>query len=67
MEMHRGDRVLVNVAPFIGSNRRGRTAIPCRVTAVDGSYVEVCTEAPCREISLRVTANWIETTPRPGD
>jgi hypothetical protein len=60
MDIHTGDRVLVNLAPFIGSLRRHPESILCRVLAIDGSRVEVLTEFPCRDFSLWVASNWIE-------
>jgi hypothetical protein len=60
MEVQKGDRVLVNLAPFIGSVRRKEESISCRVLAVDGPHVEVRTESPYREFSLRVQNTWIE-------
>ncbi len=54
MNYQEGDQVLVNVAPFIGSVRRNKDSVPCRVIAVHGSHVEVRTEAPYREVSLRI-------------
>jgi hypothetical protein len=52
--------VLVNLAPFIGSLRRQRESVPCRVLAVDGRQVEVLTEFPCRDCSLWVASSWID-------
>ena len=60
MTIRKGDPILVNLAPFIGSVRRSREAIPCRVLAVDDPYVEVSTTYPYREFSLRVERTWIE-------
>jgi hypothetical protein len=60
MDFHQGDWVLVNLAPFIGSSRRSKNRIPCRVLAADSTHVEVCTEEPFRELSLRVPITWIE-------
>ncbi len=60
MDLRRGDRVLVNVAPFIGSVRPHRESIPCTVLCADGSGVEVATEYPYRELSLWVPWKWIE-------
>jgi hypothetical protein len=60
MDILKGDHVLVNVAPFIGSLRRNRQSVTCEVLAVHGDEVEVRTLAPCREITLRVERFWIE-------
>ncbi|MGA2617672.1 MAG: hypothetical protein ABSF26_08690 [Thermoguttaceae bacterium] len=60
MNYHEGDQVLVNVAPFIGSLRRNKDSVPCRVIAIHGSHVEVRTEPPYREVSLRILPSWIE-------
>jgi hypothetical protein len=60
MDVQEGDWVLVNLAPFIGSSRRSRVRIPCRVLAVATTHVEVGTEHPFREVSLRVPPAWIE-------
>ena len=45
MEIQKGDRVLVNVAPFIGSIMRSNESIPCEVLDVDGIQVHVRAEA----------------------
>ena len=60
MDIQEGDWVLVNLAPFIGSIRRSHESIPCRVLAADATHVEVLTEDPFREVSLRVLTTWIE-------
>jgi hypothetical protein len=60
MQIQKGDHVLVNVAPFIGSVRRSKDTVPCRIVDIDDKDVEVCTEAPYREVSLRVLRSWIE-------
>jgi hypothetical protein len=60
MEIREGDHVRVNLAPFIGSVMSSKQSVPCRVLAIDGIHVEVCTEYPCREVSLWVLASWIE-------
>jgi hypothetical protein len=60
MEIRKGDCVLVNLAPFIGSARRNEEAVPCRVLAIDGPHVEVRPEPPYREFSLRVERTWID-------
>jgi hypothetical protein len=60
MEIQKGDRVLVNVAPFIGSIMRSNESIPCRVIDVDGIQVHVRAEPPYREVSLWVLSSWID-------
>jgi hypothetical protein len=60
MDARKGDRVLVNVAPFIGSALRCDDSIPCEVLAVDGSMVQVRVEPPYRSVSLWVLSSWIE-------
>jgi hypothetical protein len=55
-----GDRVLVNIAPFIGSMKRSDDSIPCEVLDVDGPEVQVRTEEPYRIVSLWVLASWID-------
>jgi hypothetical protein len=60
MDVRKGDRVLVNVAPFIGSAVRGEESIPCEALAVDGLQVLVRVEPPYRTVSLWVLTSWIE-------
>ncbi len=60
MDLHKGDHVLVNIAPFIGSVRRNKQSVPCAVLAVQGDDVEVCTLPPCREFTLRIARCWID-------
>jgi hypothetical protein len=60
MEIQKGDRVLVNVAPFIGSIMRSNESIPCEVIDVDGIQVHVRAEPPYREVSLWVLSSWID-------
>jgi hypothetical protein len=60
MNVHKGDRVLVNAAPFIASTRRQEHLVPCEVVEVDGTAVRVVTQAPCRELDVWVQACWIE-------
>ena len=60
MDIHKGDHVLVNAAPFIGSQRRNPESIPCCIEAIHELHVDVRTEAPYREFSLRVSRNWID-------
>jgi hypothetical protein len=60
MDIQAGDRVLVNVAPFIGSVRRSKDSVPCHVIAIDAGRIRVRTEPPCREVELWVQAAWID-------
>jgi hypothetical protein len=60
VDIQEGDWVLVNLAPFIGTSRRSHESIPCRVLAADATHVEVRTEDPFREVSLRVLTTWID-------
>ena len=60
MTLHKGDRVLVNVAPFIASPRRNREAVPCDVLEADAMHVHVATRAPYRKIELWVEEHWID-------
>jgi hypothetical protein len=60
MDIQKGDRVLVNIAPFIGSMMRGGESIPCEVLGVDGIQVCVRPEPPYRSVSLWVLSNWID-------
>ncbi len=60
MDVHKGDQVLVNVAPFIGSLRRNEQSVACEVLAVHGNEIEVRTLAPCREFTLLIERFWID-------
>jgi len=60
MDVRKGDRVLVNVAPFIGSVMRSNESVPCEVLDVDELRVQVRAEPPYRDVSLWVLADWIE-------
>jgi hypothetical protein len=61
MDIQKGDRVLVNVAPFIGSIMRGDESIPCEVLEVEGIRVHVRAEPPYRAASLWVLSSWIDS------
>jgi hypothetical protein len=63
MDIQQGDRVLVNVAPFIGSTLRGRESIRCEVLEVDGLQVHVRAEPPYRDVSLWILSSWIDGRP----
>jgi len=66
MDVHKGDHVLVNVAPFIGSVRRNKQSVVCEVLAFDGDEVEIRTLPPCREFTLRIERFWIDRKPEPA-
>lgn len=63
MDIEKGDRVLVNVAPFIGSVMRGGESIPCEVLEVDGLQVHVRAEPPYRGVTLWILSSWIDGCP----
>ena len=63
MDIQKGDRVLVNVAPFIGSMMRGHESIPCEVLDVDGLQVHIRAEPPYRDVSLWILSNWVDGRP----
>jgi hypothetical protein len=65
MRVQPGDRVLVNVAPFIGSRIRHKDSIPCEVLATDGEQVQVRTELPYRTFSLWIDSRWIDVPSKP--
>jgi len=74
MDVCKGTRVAVNLAPFIGSPVRSRQSVPCRVLEVEGGRVQVCAEEPYRRVSMWIPASWIDApldesyagaTPRP--
>lgn len=60
MNLHEGDRVLVNVAPFIGSSRRAKESIPCTVLAAAEDQIQVRTEQPYRELALWISPDWVD-------
>ena len=59
MEIQKGDRALVNVAPFIGSVLRSDESVPCEVLDVDGIQIHVRAEPPYRGVSLWVLSSWV--------
>jgi hypothetical protein len=65
MDIHEGDRVLVNVAPFIGSMMRCDESIRCEVLEIDGRQIHIRAEPPYRPVSLWVLSSWIDGRPRP--
>jgi hypothetical protein len=60
VDLETGDRVHVNLAPFIGAAVRCRDSILCTVLAVDHQQVQVMTEPPYRELVMWVASSWIE-------
>ncbi len=61
MQVCKGDRVKVNLAPFIGSAMPSDQWIACEVLDVDGACVLVATEPPYRRVELWVLSTWIES------
>jgi hypothetical protein len=60
MDIQKGDHVLVNVAPFIGSIMRSEESIPCTVLDVDGIQIHVRAEPPYRAVSLWTLSSWVD-------
>lgn len=60
MDIQKGDHVLVNVAPFIGSIMRCEESVPCEVLDVNGIQVRVRAEPPYRGVSLWVLSSWVD-------
>jgi hypothetical protein len=60
MNIQNGNKVLVNLAPFIGSWQRCKDSIPCRVLSVKESSIEIATEPPYRELTMWISPSWIE-------
>jgi hypothetical protein len=60
MEIRPGDRVLVNLAPFIGSPIRSPHVIPCRVITFAADSAVIQTEPPYRAVELSVLPQWVE-------
>ena len=61
MDIRIGSRVMVNLAPFIGSKQPSRQAIDCRVTGSRPGEIEVTTESPYRKVVLWVASQWIDS------
>lgn len=61
VEIREGNRVMVNLAPFIGSKVRSRQSVSCRILAVDGDHLQVATEFPYRSVTLWIPPRWIES------
>jgi hypothetical protein len=60
MNFAEGDRVLVNLAPFIGSARHSKDSVACEILAVTATEVQVRPEPPCRSLLLWVDSRWID-------
>jgi hypothetical protein len=60
MKIQKGDRVLVNLAPFIGAVLPSKESIPCTILDVAGTEAHVRTDPPYREVSLWVLSTWID-------
>lgn len=60
MAIRPGDRVNVNLAPFIGSPLPSDQWIPCEVLQIDGVHVRVASQPPYRRVELWVLADWIQ-------
>lgn len=60
MSFLKGDRVNVNLAPFIGSLQPSDQWIPCEVSQIDGLRVRVASQAPYRRVELWVPARWVQ-------
>ncbi len=60
MEYREGERVMVNLAPFIGAQRRSKQSVPCVIKAVRADMVQVTTMHPYRSVTLWVSSRWIE-------
>jgi hypothetical protein len=60
MSFRKGDRVRVNLAPFIGLMIRSKSSIVCEVLDVNEIEVYVRTEPPCRPVCLWVLSRWID-------
>lgn len=66
MDIRKGDCLLVNLAPFIGSPRRCGQSIPCRVIDVAEEQVQVLTDAPHRQVAIWVSLAWIDDIMEPA-
>ena len=60
MDLEAGDRVFVNLAPFIGAAAFCRDSVLCTVLTVHEDEVQVRTEPPYREVALWVATSWVE-------
>lgn len=59
MDIHEGDRVIVNLAPFIGSSVPSKHVVTCRVITIHDETVEVATEPPYRSLKLEISRGWV--------
>lgn len=66
VQVKSGNRVWVNIAPFIGWLDRGRSSVLCKVLQVSHDSVLVRTEGPCREFSIRIAPEWIDAKAADG-
>lgn len=60
MTLHEGSRVLVNLAPFIGSPKPSSQSVPCTIATLRGEQIEVTPEPPYRPVTLLVDVRWIQ-------
>jgi hypothetical protein len=60
VDLETGDRVHVNLAPFIGAAVACHDTVLCTVLTLDDDRVQVRTEPPYRELVLWVASSWIE-------
>lgn len=65
MAIRKGDRVNVNLAPFIGSPLPSDQWILCEVLDHDGLRVRVASLPPYRRVELWVQARWIQPAEKP--
>lgn len=59
-----GDRVRVNLAPFIGAAAKSDQWIACEVLAVEPDRLLVVPELPYRRVELWVDAKWVKPSRR---
>jgi len=55
-----GDLIAVNLAPFIGWQAPCSQSVRCRIVGIDGPCLHVTAEPPHRNVSLTITAKWID-------
>ncbi len=60
MDIRCGDRVLVNLAPFIGATDPSHESVPCEILVVEGARVQVRPVFPYREMALWIDRTWVE-------
>jgi hypothetical protein len=61
MDIREGNRVRVNLAPFIGARVRSKQSVSCVVTAVEEARIQVTTGYPYRSVTLWIAPRWIES------